>query len=344
VSVYELVAVVFYDENGNGQAEPGELVHVPDVELQVGTRAARSDPSGRTVITGVAAGHPTVSVRAATLPPFFVPPGAGVPATVPQPAGNDVMVPLTLPIGSNVPNTYMGFGDSLTVGEGSSDDQGYRGRLQSKLAQRLGRATVLNQGMAGTKSNTGAQRIDQSVRGNRPAYTLILYGTNDWNDNVCKTNFPCYTIDSLRQMVRAARFFQSLPLLATITPCNVGNDDRATPERQDWIARMDDLIRVAAREEGAVLVDLQAAFLKQPSLGALFVDHVHPNDAGYEIIATEFFNAITRPAAAGAMAEPPAVLGAWSAPAASRVLTPLRIPPLPRAVPAPKRDRVVESE
>ena len=333
-AVYELVAVVFYDENGNGLADPGELVHVPDVELQVGTRTARSDVSGRTVITGVPAGHPSVSVRTSTLPPFFAPPGAGVPAVVPQPAGNDVMVPLTLPIGGNVPNTYMGFGDSLTVGEGSSDDQGYRDRLRSKLIQHLGRATIFNQGISGTKSNSGVQRIDQSLRANRPAYTLILYGTNDWNDNVCKTNFPCYTIDSLRQMVRAARFYQSLPVLATITPCNVGNDDRATPERQDWIARMDVLIRTAAREEGAVLVDLEAAFLRQPNLGALFVDHVHPNDSGYEIMATEFFNAITRPATTGAMAEPSAVVAARSA---SR---PSRVPAPPRIAPRPRRDLV----
>jgi lysophospholipase L1-like esterase len=303
-AVYELVAIVFYDENGNGAADPAELVHVPDVELLVGARSARSEASGRTVITGVPAGHPSVGVRTQTLPPFFTAPAGGVPATVPQPAGADVMFPLALPIGTNRPNTYMGFGDSITVGEGSSNETGYRDRLQSRLAQHLGRATVLNQGISGTRSNAGVQRIDQSIRNSRPAYTLILYGTNDWNQNECKTNFPCFTIDSLRQMVRAARFFNSLPLLATIPPCNVGFDDRATPERQDWIARMDDLIRTAAREEGAVLVDLHAAFTRQPSLGALMVDHIHPNDAGYDIIATEFFNAITRPAGTGAAAQP----------------------------------------
>jgi lysophospholipase L1-like esterase len=312
-AVYDLVAVVFYDENGNGLADPGELAHVPGVELQIGNRSGRADNAGRTVISGVPAGRPSIAVRTSTLPPFFAPPPAAIPATVPQPAGADVMVPLTLPIGGNLPNTYMGFGDSITVGEGSRDDTGYRDRLQSKLAQHFGRARVLNQGISGTRSNSGAQRIDQSLRGNRPAYTLILYGTNDWNQNECKTSFPCFTMDSLRQMVRAARFFQSLPLLATITPCNVGLDDRATPERQEWIARMNELIRTAAREEGAVLVDLQAAFLRQPSLGALLVDHIHPNDSGYEIMATEFFNAITRPATTGASADPPAVAGSLRA-------------------------------
>ena len=43
-------------------------------------------------------------------------------------------------------------------------------------------------------------------------------------------------------------------------------------------------------------VDLEAAFLAQPSLRALYTDHVHPNDAGYEVMAQAFFEAITLPA------------------------------------------------
>ena len=301
--VYDLVAVVYYDENSDGRVDPGESVRMPDVELAVGARTARSENSGRAVITGVPAGSPTVAVHASSLPAFYTAP-APVPATVPQPAGSDVMVGLRLPIGFNRPNTYMGFGDSITVGEGSSDDAGYRDRLESKLRQRLGEATVINQGLAGTRSNAGAQRIHQALPAERPAYTLILYGTNDWNQSECKNAFPCFTIDSLRNIVRAVRGAQSLPLLATIPPCNVGMDDRCPASRQEWIHDMDELIRPMAREEGAVVVDLEAAFLAHPPLSALFVDHIHPSDAGYELIASEFFAAITRPAATAAAAAP----------------------------------------
>jgi lysophospholipase L1-like esterase len=303
---YDLVAVVYYDENSDGRADPGETVRMPDVELTVGTRTGRSENGGRAVITGVPAGSPSVAVRTSSLPPFYAAPGP-VPATVPQPAGSDVMVGLKLPIGFNRPNTYMGFGDSITVGEGSSDDAGYRDRLEAKLRQRLGEATVINQGIAGTRSNSGAQRIHQALPAERPAYTLILYGTNDWNQSECKNAFPCFTIDSLRSIVRAVRGAQSLPLLATIPPCNLGFDVRCPAERQEFIHKMDELIRPMAREEGAVLVDIEAAFLAQTPLSALFVDHIHPNDAGYEIIASEFFAAITEPAAtaASARATPP---------------------------------------
>jgi len=305
VPVYDVVAVVFYDEDGDGRADPAEIVRVADVELQVGSRTGRSQKgSGRAVISGVPAGRPSVAVRTSTLPPFYAAP-TSVPATVPQPAGEEVMVPLTLPIGGNVPNTYMGFGDSITVGEGSSDDAGYRDRLQSKLAAHFGRGAVINQGIAGTRSNFGAGRIDGSLIDVRPAYTLILYGTNDWNQNECKTAFPCFTIASLRQMVLAARFFQSLPLLATIPPCNVGFDERAPPERNEFYSKMNELIRPMAGEEGAVLVDLEAAFLREPDLASLFVDHIHPSDAGYEIIASELFAAILRPATTAAAAAAP---------------------------------------
>jgi lysophospholipase L1-like esterase len=323
------VAVVYYDENSDGRADADEIVRMPDVELQVGTRTARSESSGRTVITGVPAGTPSVAVGTSSLPPFYTAPGP-VPATVPQPAGNDVMVGLKLAIGGNRPNTYMGFGDSITMGEGSSDGAGYRDRLEARLRQRLREATVINQGIAGTRSNSGAQRIHQALPAERPAYTLILYGSNDWNQSECKNAFPCFTIDSLRAIVRAVRGAQSLPLLATIPPCNVGIDDRCPASRQEFIHKMDELIRPMAREEGAVLVDLEAAFLAEPDLSALFVDHIHPNDAGYEIIASEFFAAITEPsvtaAAEPAAPEPAAAFGLGQPAASGRAKRPLTKP------------------
>ncbi len=76
---------------------------------------------------------------------------------------------------------------------------------------------------------------------------------------------------------------------------------------------LDDRIRTAALEEGAVLVDLQAAFLASGDLSGLYSDSLHPNDGGYEIMAQAFFRAITQgtvpPAATMALdrARPPLV-------------------------------------
>ena len=46
--------------------------------------------------------------------------------------------------------------------------------------------------------------------------------------------------------------------------------------------------------------DINAEFKAQGDLASLFDDDVHPNDAGYEVIATAWFNAITQSRASAA--------------------------------------------
>jgi lysophospholipase L1-like esterase len=214
--------------------------------------------------------------------------------TVPQMDGEHLFLPATLPIDGNVPGSYMAYGDSITDGCGSSDMQGYRSILENDLRGHFNGALVVNQSFPGTQSDYGASRIRANLRAVRPAYALILYGTNDWNEHECRSDFPCFTIESLRTMVRASEEAHALPFLATIIPANTGFDQRAPPERNQWVARMNDLIRPMAAQEGAVLVDLYAAFMAQPNFRQLFFDHVHPNDMGYAVMAEEWFRAITQ--------------------------------------------------
>ena len=56
---------------------------------------------------------------------------------------------------------------------------------------------------------------------------------------------------------------------------------------------MNNLIRPMAQQQGAFLVDVEKAFLNQGGdLSRFFSDHVHPNDAGYQLISQTFFEAI----------------------------------------------------
>jgi lysophospholipase L1-like esterase len=193
---------------------------------------------------------------------------------------------------------YLGFGDSITEGDGSSDGQGYRARLQGQLNAWFGQGAVPADAVPATKSSAGVSRIDSSLRAERPAYTLILYGTNDWNDKKeCRNGSPCPTVDNLRQMVRAAKAARSLPVVATIIPVNVGYDLRVGPDRQAWVQDTDELIRVMADQEGAALADPFTAFMSASggNLAGLFSDHIHPNDRGYDVLAQSFFDAITKP-------------------------------------------------
>jgi lysophospholipase L1-like esterase len=307
VPTHPVVATVFYDENGNGVLDSGENARVPDVEVEVGGRAGRSEKvTGRATVAGVPEGTHRVSARAASLPPFYRPvESAMVTVQSPQPAGADAFVPLTLSIGQNRPNVYMGFGDSITVGDGARSTDGYRDVLQDLLQRHFGRGQVVNQGLSGGRTPAATERIGASLNRERPAYTLILYGTNDWNQNDCKVNFPCFTVDNLRHIIGAVKSVQSLPVLATIPPANPAN--AFSEERNDWVRRMNDLLRPMARAEGAVLADVHAAFLREPDLSALFADHVHPNDRGYQVLAGEFFRALTRPptSTAAALLAPP---------------------------------------
>jgi lysophospholipase L1-like esterase len=50
-----------------------------------------------------------------------------------------------------------------------------------------------------------------------------------------------------------------------------------------------------AKEERAAVAEIHGDFLKQSSLPPLFADYLHPNDAGYRVIASSFFAAITKP-------------------------------------------------
>ena len=281
---HSVTAVVFYDEDASGALGAGEDSRLGGVTVSIAGRTARTESvTGRAVVDGVPAGPQTAELRG--LLPFFQP-GPAVPVTVPAPG--EVLLAATLPIGGNRPHTYMAFGDSITVGDGSRNSRGYTLPLEAALRGFFGEARILNEGESGTRSTAGASRIGGVLRRDRPAYTIILYGTNDWNE--CGNSVPCFTIDSLRTIVEKTKAAQSLPVLGTIIPAN---PDSNPASRNEWVKSINELIRGLARDEGAALADLEAAFLREPSLPPLFSDHVHPNDRGYRIMADEFLRAIS---------------------------------------------------
>ena len=291
-----VVAIAFYDENANGRAEPDEPIRVPDVELAISGRTGRTEKlTGRAAITGVPAGQHAVSVRVDTLPPFFAV-GAPVTASSPQEAGVQAMVPLTLPIGRNRPNVYMAFGDSITREDDVALSALYPPQLQSLLTAHFAGAEVVNRGNDGTNTWEGLERIGRGLDAILPAYSLILYGTNDWHDQTCQDTPPCHVVENLRKMVDAVKASESLPFVATLPPVN---PDLNPAGRNDWIRAINEGIRTMAREEGAVLVDMHAAFMRQPSVPALFTDSVHPNEAGRRLVAETFFEAIAHGRSSG---------------------------------------------
>jgi lysophospholipase L1-like esterase len=302
VPTYSVTATVFYDQNDNGQLDPNENTRVPGVDVVIGSGTGRSAAgSGQALVTGIREGSHGVQVRIESVPAFFQP---QPPFTVQVPGGpTEVRIAMQLPIGNNSPNRYLGYGDSITDGEGSSDGRGYTLRLQNLLGPHFGRAEVVEWGRPGTNSAEGASRTRVTLGWYSPAYLLIMYGTNDWNSKECqgKPVTTCYTIDSLRAIVEDAKDRDTLPVLASIIPSNPA---RETENRNRWYDEMNVQIKALAAQQGALFADLNAEFKASGNLPSLFVDEVHPNDAGYQAMAQGWFKALSRGRSAAASASP----------------------------------------
>jgi lysophospholipase L1-like esterase len=289
---------VYYDENANGTLDATETVRLPGVTVAVASASGQSSMGGRFTVSNVPTGTQTAQARADTLPAYFTP---GAPVSVTVPPSGDVAVPAVLTVGIHQkPNLYLAFGDSITWGDGSSNGEGYRDFLAENIVAYWGKADIINDGQPGSKSLVGQGRLPGDLAVNRPAYVLILYGTNDWNDAECREAFPCYTVDALRAMVQDSRSAGVNPVLGTIPPVNPDYVDKRADERNDWVTRMNVLVRQMAAEEKVALAEIHGDFLKQPSLPPLFNDFLHPNDAGYQVMAESFFAAITKPVGAQA--------------------------------------------
>jgi lysophospholipase L1-like esterase len=283
---------LFYDENGNGSLDGSESVRLPSVGVSIGGQTGTTTTGGRFSLASVPNGAQTAQARTETLPAYFT--ATGVSVTVP--ATGDVQLPARLVIGSrNRPNVYLAFGDSITAGDGSTDGEGYPDDLRAQLRSFWGKADIPVDGEPGTRSNAGRSRLPGELAFQRPAYVLILYGTNDWNEPQCRSAFPCYTIDMLRDMVQDTRSAGAFPIVGTIPPVNPQYADRQPTERNDWVRRMNELIRQMAAQERAQVAEIHGDFMRQPSLPPLFFDFLHPNDAGYQVIQQAFFRAITQP-------------------------------------------------
>lgn len=283
----------FLDENRNGVLDASESIRIPGAEVSFGGVSGRTAATTGEVSLNVLQTAQTLSVAPASLPPYYRTPE---PSVVTPPAAGSLNVPITLPLGAGAAaGVFLAFGDSITNGQaGVGDGQGYTGQLERLLAAHFGRARVINDGVDSSNTDRGDSRILDSLAGGRPAFTLILYGTNDWADPRCGQP-PCFTIDNLRSMVRKVKGQGGFPFVGTLLMSNVGNDFRASPQRNSWIVAQNEFIRQMAIEEDVVLVDLHAAFEQSPlEYRDLFADYIHPSAAGYKLMAETWFAAITK--------------------------------------------------
>jgi acyl-CoA thioesterase-1 len=180
---------------------------------------------------------------------------------------------------------YIAFGDSITSGYGDSTGEGYPGRLQTLLEKALNTSVVVvNDGLYGETTAEGLSRIGHDLVTGATGL-LLMEGTNDINAKI-----PiAATLENLDLMASEAEAFGMLAYHATVIPRLSTADTDPTNQVTEALAGG---IRELAWQQDRGLVDpFEVLFELTPDYSQLYLggaDKLHPNDAGYQLLAQTF--------------------------------------------------------
>ncbi len=189
---------------------------------------------------------------------------------------------------------FVAFGDSLTEGKVSlgpsvlidAGSHSYPSRVRSLLMARYTSQsiTVVNEGWGGERADESLPRFREALDDHRAEAILLMHGVNDL---IGQTAGRVQTAaDGVEELIKEARHQGAVVFVATLPP--FGSGPKASCH--ECIEPYNRLIRNIAAAKGATLVDVHAAWAG--GAGLMGADGIHPTAAGYEVIATEFVNAI----------------------------------------------------
>lgn len=157
-------------------------------------------------------------------------------------------------------STIVAFGDSLIEGVGATTGND----LVSQLSRRLGRP-IVNLGVSGNTTAEGVARLNEAIE-ERPGIVILLLGGNDTLRRIS-------VAESQTNLTTLITGFQQAGAVVVLLGVRGGvlRDGRA------------EMYETLAKQYGAVYVpDVLDGILLKPELMS---DAIHPNDAGYAIIA-----------------------------------------------------------
>ncbi len=159
--------------------------------------------------------------------------------------------------GSNI----IAFGDSLVAGRGATDGHDF----VSVLSGRIG-VPIINAGRNGDTAGSALERLDEDVLARNPRVVIVLLGGNDFIRRVPTEE----TFDSLTTIVERIRRRGSAVVLVGLS---VGFFTDSYGERFEALAR---------RASAGLVPDILGDIRGHPDRMS---DAIHPNDAGYRMIA-----------------------------------------------------------
>jgi len=160
------------------------------------------------------------------------------------------------------------FGDSLTFGTGAPRDKSYPAQLAEMIGQ-----PVINSGIPGDTTDRALRRLERDVLSKSPRIVLITLGGNDLKNGVDKKT----AFKNLKAIVDT---IQARGALVVIGAIKLLFWDRGYEEEYEKLAA----------ETGALLVpDILGGLMGHEDL---MHDTIHPNGAGYKIMAQKFYTRI----------------------------------------------------
>jgi lysophospholipase L1-like esterase len=164
--------------------------------------------------------------------------------------------------------TIICFGDSLTYGTGAGKGMDY----PSQLSQMLNKP-VINAGVSGDTTGRALSRLKRDVLSKNPDIVMITLGGNDLKNGVSKDT----AFRNLRQIVES---IQKQGAEVIIGGLKFPLRDRGYGKGYQEVADQTGAVLIPNMFEGIM------------GNRKLMSDPIHPNDAGYMVIAQRFYQAM----------------------------------------------------
>lgn len=187
-------------------------------------------------------------------------------------ACGQAVTPLT-PLPENA--VILAFGDSLTYGSGASTEQSYPARL----AELTGR-TVINAGVPGELSTAGKDRLAKILAETEVDLVILCHGGNDLLRKQSRTQLQA----NLQAMIDEVKSSGAQVVLIAVPKLGLG------------LAAEPLYMEVAATNGVPIQKNVLKEVLSEPSLKS---DPIHPNAAGYELLANSLYQLLADNGALG---------------------------------------------
>jgi len=168
------------------------------------------------------------------------------------------------PLGKNI----ICFGDSLTFGTGAKEGMDYPSQLSRILSK-----PIINAGVPGDTTASALFRLQKDVLFRSPQIVLVTLGGNDLKNRVSKDE----AFANLKKIIQSIQDQGALVVVGGIDIPFYGRG-------------FGDAYEAVCEEQGAILIpNIYNGLITNPDLMS---DLIHPNEAGYTIVAKRFFEAI----------------------------------------------------